>query len=51
MTILWVLIPLGLVLCLLSVWAFFWAVNTGQFDDLDRPGASPLEDDQPAGGR
>lgn len=46
MTILWVLIPLGLVLCLISVWAFFWAVNTGQFDDLDQPGQSPLEDDQ-----
>jgi len=45
MTILYVLVPLGLVLCLLSVWAFFWAVNTGQFDDLDEAGVSPLEDD------
>ena len=31
MTILYVLVPLGLVLCLVAVWAFFWAVNTGQF--------------------
>ena len=35
MTILYVLVPLGLVLCLVAVWAFFWAVNTGQFEELD----------------
>ena len=47
MTILYVLVPLGLVLCLLAVVAFFWAVNTGQFEDLDSAGVSPLEDDLP----
>lgn len=53
MTILYVLVPLGLVLCLVAVWAFFWAVNTGQFEDLDEASVSPLEDDlrqQPARG-
>jgi cbb3-type cytochrome oxidase maturation protein len=45
MIILYVLVPLGLVLCLLSVWAFFWAVNTGQFEDLEVASVSPLEDD------
>lgn len=45
MTILYVLVPLGLVLCLLAVGAFFWAVNTGQFEDLDSAAVSPLEDD------
>jgi cbb3-type cytochrome oxidase maturation protein len=48
MTILYVLVPLGLALCGLGVWAFFWAVNTGQFEDLAVAEVSPLEDD-PAG--
>mgnify|MGYP003562603309 CR=1 FL=1 len=47
MTILYVLVPLGLVLCLVAVWAFFWAVNTGQFESLDSAAVSPLEDDLP----
>lgn len=45
MTILYVLVPLGLALGLLAVWAFFWAVNTGQFEDLEVASVSPLEDD------
>lgn len=45
MTILYALVPMGLVLCLVAVWAFFWAVNTGQFEDLDTASVSPLEDD------
>ncbi len=45
MTILYVLVPMALVLCLLAVWAFFWAVNTGQFEDLDTASISPLEGD------
>jgi cbb3-type cytochrome oxidase maturation protein len=47
--ILFVLVPLGLVLVALGLWAFFWAVGSGQFDDLDSPGWSVLhDDDQPA---
>jgi cbb3-type cytochrome oxidase maturation protein len=45
-TILYALVPLGLVLCLLAVAAFFWAVNNGQFEDLDVASVSPLEDDR-----
>jgi cbb3-type cytochrome oxidase maturation protein len=45
MTILYVLVPLGLALCGLAVWAFFWAVNAGQFEELDAAAISPLEDD------
>jgi len=45
MTIIFVLIPLGLALTLFAVWGFFWAVGTGQFDDLDSPGWSVLQDD------
>jgi cbb3-type cytochrome oxidase maturation protein len=49
MSIVYVLIPLGLVLVGLGLWAFFWAVGSGQFDDLDSPGWSVLTDDRPAG--
>jgi cbb3-type cytochrome oxidase maturation protein len=41
------LIPLGLVLMGLAAAALFWAVNGGQFDDLDTPGRSVLEEDAP----
>ncbi len=49
MSTLYVLIPLGLVFVAFGAWAFFWAVGSGQFDDLDTPGWSVLVDeDKPA---
>ena len=45
MSIVYLLIPLGLVLVGVGLWAFFWAVGNGQFDDLDSPGWSVLSDD------
>ena len=45
MEILFLMVPLGLVLVGLGLWAFFWAVGNGQFDDLDSPGWSVLGDD------
>ncbi len=45
MSILYVLIPLALVLLGGAVWAFFWAVSSGQFDDLDTPAVSVIMDD------
>ena len=48
MEILFLLIPLALVLVALAVWAFFWAVGSGQFDDLDSPGWSVLSDEDRA---
>jgi cbb3-type cytochrome oxidase maturation protein len=44
--ILYIMIPLGLVLVAFGLWAFFWATGTGQFDDLDSPGWTVLEDDK-----
>jgi cbb3-type cytochrome oxidase maturation protein len=44
--ILYIMIPLGLVLVALGLWAFFWATSSGQFDDLDSPGWTVLEDDK-----
>ncbi len=47
MNILLVLLPVSLVLLGVAIWAFFWAVNKGQFDDLDTPALRILEDDPP----
>ena len=47
MTILLMLIPISLVLMGLAVWAFVWAVRSGQFDDMDTPPLDVLRDDQP----
>ena len=46
MEILYLMIPLGLVLVGAGLWAFFWAVGSGQFDDLDSPGWSVLDDER-----
>jgi len=32
---LYFLIPLSMVVVALGIWLFFWAVNSGQYDDLD----------------
>lgn len=45
MNILYLLIPLGLVLVLIMVAAFFWATKSGQFDDLQTPAVQILLDD------
>jgi cbb3-type cytochrome oxidase maturation protein len=44
MNSIYLLIPLSVVLIGVGIWAFFWAVNSGQFDDLDQPGREILED-------
>jgi cbb3-type cytochrome oxidase maturation protein len=46
--ILYIMVPLGLVLVAGGLWAFFWATGDGQFDDLDSPGWSILDDDEAA---
>jgi len=43
--ILFLLIPLSILLLGIAVWAFFWAVRSGQFDDLDSPAYRILLDD------
>ena len=45
MNILLVLIPVSLLLVGCALWAFFWAVDSGQFDDLDTPAIDVLSDD------
>ncbi|MFO1352396.1 MAG: cbb3-type cytochrome oxidase assembly protein CcoS [Gammaproteobacteria bacterium] len=45
MVILYLLIPLALLLVAFAVGMFFWAVQAGQFDDLEGPAQSILLDD------
>jgi cbb3-type cytochrome oxidase maturation protein len=45
MSVLIYLVPVSLVLLGFAVWAFWWAVKRGQFDDLDTPAIDILADD------
>ena len=45
MTILLVLVPISLALLGLAIWAFLWAVKSGQYDDLDSPSIDMLRDE------
>ncbi len=42
------LIPVALLLTLIGMLIFLWAVRSGQFEDLDRAGRELLLDNQPA---
>jgi cbb3-type cytochrome oxidase maturation protein len=48
LSIIYILIPLGLVLLASAIAAFFWAVRNGQFDDLESPAWRILMDDDRA---
>lgn len=45
MSILFLLIPISLMLLGAAIWAFFWAVDSDQFDDLSGPAYSILYDE------
>ena len=45
MDIIFLLIPLALVVVVIIVWVFMWAVRTDQFDDLEGPAHRILMDD------
>ena len=47
MSIVYLLIPLSLILTAAAIAAFFWAVHSGQFDDLHTPGLKVLDDEGP----
>ena len=46
MSALYILIPVALLLVGFAIWLFFWAVDSGQYDDLDGPAHSILFDDE-----
>lgn len=45
MSILYFMIPMGILIVIGALWAFFWAVDSGQFDDLESPAWRILLDD------
>ena len=45
MSILFLLIPLGMIFLGAAIWAFLWAVRSGQFDDMEGPAHRILMDD------
>lgn len=45
MGILYLLIPLTVVIMIIAIWGFIWAIKNGQFDDLDGPAYRILMDD------
>ena len=44
MNVVLVMIPLSIVLLGGAAFAFFWAVDHDQFEDMDTPGLLPLDD-------
>ena len=46
MPALYIMIPAALLLVGVAIYIFFWAVDSGQYDDLDGPAHSILFDDQ-----
>ena len=47
MSIALLLIPLALLLLVAAIGAFFWAVDNGQFEDLDEAASAALRDEPP----
>ncbi len=45
MEVVYLLVSLAVVLAVVVVWGFFWAVRSGQFDDLEGPAHRILMDD------
>ena len=44
MNIILIMIPLALLILVAAALIFFWAVNHGQFDDMDSPSFLPVSD-------
>nr|WP_314875715.1 cbb3-type cytochrome oxidase assembly protein CcoS [uncultured Pseudomonas sp.] len=49
MPALYIMIPAALLIVGVAIYIFFWAVDSGQYDDLDSPAHSILFDDQDPG--
>ena len=46
MDILYLLIPVSVVIVFVIGVVFWWAISSGQFDELDREGGAVVEDDE-----
>jgi len=49
MEVLYLLVPIAILLAAGIVWAFIWAVRSGQFDDMEGPAHRILMDDDEPG--
>jgi cbb3-type cytochrome oxidase maturation protein len=47
MPALYIMIPAALLLVGVAIYVFFWAVDSGQYDDMEGPAHSLLFDDTP----
>lgn len=47
MSIAYLLVGLGLAVFAASVWAMLWAIDSGQYDEVEKHGADALEEDPP----
>jgi cbb3-type cytochrome oxidase maturation protein len=45
MNISYLLVLLGLGVFGLAIWAMFWAIDTGQYDDVEKQGRSILDEE------
>ncbi|MCB1843261.1 MAG: cbb3-type cytochrome oxidase assembly protein CcoS [Halioglobus sp.] len=45
---LYLLIPIALLFCVITIKLLLWAINSGQYDDLDKEAWRILADDDPA---
>jgi len=43
---LFIIIPLIVIIVIIASWAFIWAVNKNQFDDLESPAQDIIFDDR-----
>jgi cbb3-type cytochrome oxidase maturation protein len=45
----YLLVLVGLAVLGGAIWALFWAIDSGQYDDLEAQGRAILEDEDPPG--
>jgi cbb3-type cytochrome oxidase maturation protein len=46
MSVMFIVLPLALLFAAGAVWAFIWAVRSGQYDDVQTPAIRMLRDDE-----
>ena len=47
---LYLLIPIALVFCVIAIKLLLWAIDSGQYDDLDKEAWRILADEEPEAG-
>ena len=46
MSVMYIVLPLAILFAGAAVWAFIWAVRSGQYDDTQTPAIRMLHDDE-----